>query len=86
MNTEQKIETLDEINEKANKGYDKLRDKLTSAGDRIDEMTAQTRERVEDAWQNAGDLVREHPMASVGLALLVGAGIGALLTAWANRD
>jgi ElaB/YqjD/DUF883 family membrane-anchored ribosome-binding protein len=77
--------TAEELKGKAEQTYGKMRDRMSPATEQEFETFSDTALRgVEETWEKTVDLIRENPASSVGIALLVGAGIGALLTAWAS--
>jgi ElaB/YqjD/DUF883 family membrane-anchored ribosome-binding protein len=61
-----------------------LRDSLNQANERFQTFSSNARQNAEATWEKAIDLIQENPASSLGIALLVGAGIGALITAWAK--
>jgi ElaB/YqjD/DUF883 family membrane-anchored ribosome-binding protein len=86
MNTQETLDNAEELGKKAEKGYGKLREKIRDAGDDFETLSANARRNAEDALDNTVDLIRENPLPALGIALLVGASLGALLTAWASQD
>ena len=85
MDTHEITGTVEELKGKAEKTYGKMRDRMSPATQEEFETFSDTALRsAEEAYEKTIDLIRENPAASVGIALLVGAGIGALLTAWAG--
>jgi ElaB/YqjD/DUF883 family membrane-anchored ribosome-binding protein len=73
-------ETLDAIKEPTAPGYDRLRGRMSEANDRLQDLSETARDKASDVMDGAMDWVRDNPGAAVGAALLVGAGIGALIT------
>jgi ElaB/YqjD/DUF883 family membrane-anchored ribosome-binding protein len=74
-------ETLEDL---AGEAQSELRDSLNEANARFQTFSSQARQNAEATWEKAIDLIQENPGTSLGIALLVGAGIGALITAWAK--
>ncbi len=77
-------ETVNQTMGKAEQGYDRLRGRLNKANENLQEMSETARDSASDALENTLDWIRDNPGTSLGIALLVGAGVGALITAWAK--
>jgi ElaB/YqjD/DUF883 family membrane-anchored ribosome-binding protein len=86
MTMQQGVEEVDELSKKTEKGYGKLREKLSDVGNEFETFSANARQNAEEALDNTIELIRQNPLPALGIALLVGASIGALITAWASED
>ena len=78
METQESMETIEE---KAQEGYATLRDRVNNI---TEKFSQRARRNAADTWEKTSELVRENPATSIGIAILIGAGIGALLTAWSK--
>lgn len=81
MDTHEATGTIREMEGKAERQYGKARETLR---ERFGSSAEEAQESVQSAWEDTLDWIREYPAASVGMALLAGAGIGAALVAWLN--
>ncbi len=77
-------EAVGELNKKAEKGYESVRQNLEEANEQFETFSANARHNAEATWERTIDLIQENPVSALGIALLVGAGIGALITSWAR--
>jgi ElaB/YqjD/DUF883 family membrane-anchored ribosome-binding protein len=77
-------EAVEELSKKAEKGYESVRQNLEEANEQFGTFSANARRNAEATWEKTIDLIQENPVSALGIALLIGAGIGALITAWAS--
>lgn len=73
---EKAIERVQDITDTA---WQKGRDTWNELSAQGKEAMAGAQKSAQDAWEDAQQLVQKYPAKSVGIALLVGAAIGALL-------
>ena len=74
-----------EMGDVLEEGIEKVRDRVDEARERIEKMGDKVKYRSEEAWKDAAEFVRKHPVQSLGVAALIGAAVGALL-AGGRRD
>jgi ElaB/YqjD/DUF883 family membrane-anchored ribosome-binding protein len=86
MNMQPDVEEANDVASKAEKGYGKLREKLSDMGNEFETFSSNARAGAETAMDNTVELIRQNPLPALGIALLIGASIGALITAWASED
>jgi ElaB/YqjD/DUF883 family membrane-anchored ribosome-binding protein len=84
MDAREATGTADELKGKAEQTFGKLRDRMGDASEEFETFTAGAQGTATEAMERSMDWIRENPGSSLGIALLLGAGIGALLTAWAK--
>jgi ElaB/YqjD/DUF883 family membrane-anchored ribosome-binding protein len=77
---------IERVREAADTAWEKGRETLNGLSAQGKEALAVAQKRAEDAWDDAQKLVQKHPGKSVGIALVVGAAIGALLVAFRKGD
>ncbi len=65
---------------------ERLRDRAEQTKERLTEGAEEALEKGEEVWRDAKALVKKHPMEAVGVALLIGAAIGVLLSSRRTRD
>lgn len=82
----EQAETADQMEQEASTTYEKVKEKAGQVRERLEDVSSRMRSQAEDSIDEVTELVRENPMTSVGIALVVGIGFGSLLTALANRD
>jgi uncharacterized protein YjbJ (UPF0337 family) len=83
MNREQAAGTAREFAGKAERTYGDIKSKVSQAAK---EWTDDTREMASRSWDNTVEIVKENPGTAIGVSLLVGAGVGALIAYLASRD
>jgi uncharacterized protein YjbJ (UPF0337 family) len=84
INKEQISGTAREYTGKAERAYGNLKQRVSQTADELAGVSDRGRYAVQDSWNNAMALVQDNPGAAVGISFLVGAGIGALLSALAD--
>jgi ElaB/YqjD/DUF883 family membrane-anchored ribosome-binding protein len=88
MDTREAAQSAEEITRKAEKGFESARDaareRLNQANEQYETFSSNARRDAEATWERTIDLIQENPVSALGIALLVGAGVGALITAWAK--
>jgi ElaB/YqjD/DUF883 family membrane-anchored ribosome-binding protein len=70
---------IERINDVAENAWQKGRETWKDLNAQGKEAMAGAQKNAEEAWEDARKLVQKHPAKSVGVALLVGVAIGALL-------
>ena len=70
---------LEQVRGGAETAWETGLEKWKGLGDQSKEAMAGAQRRAEDAWEDAQEIVQKHPGKAVGIALLLGAAIGALL-------
>lgn len=71
---------MERVREVADTAWEKGRQTWKDLSVQGKEAIAGAQKSTEEAWEDAQKLVQKHPGKTVGIALLVGAAIGALLT------
>jgi ElaB/YqjD/DUF883 family membrane-anchored ribosome-binding protein len=84
MEAQDTVQAAEDIRKRAEKGYESARERMSEAGEQFETFSSNARQNAEAAWEKTIDLIQENPVSALGIALLVGAGVGALLTAWAS--
>ena len=85
MDTHEVTGTMEELKGKAEKNYGRLRDRAGEVQEEMETFSDSAQRNAEAAWENTIELIRENPGSSIAIAVLVGAGLGALLMAWATE-
>ena len=75
----------DQLNKMKDKA-EKLRDKAENAKEQFSATAEEVFEKGEETWKDAKTLVKKHPVEAVGIALVIGAALGVLLSARRSRD
>lgn len=70
---------MERVHEVAETAWEKGRATWNDLSAQGKQAMAGAQKSAEDAWEDAQKLVQKHPGKSVGIALLVGAAVGALL-------
>ena len=76
---------LERVRDVADTAWDKSRETWKDLSARGKEAMSGAQKSAEEAWEDARKLVQKHPAKVVGIALLVGTAIGALL-AFRRKD
>ena len=88
MDTPEMKGTVDDLKEQAERSYRSVREGIQEstrkAQDEFETFSEKARPQLEAAWESTIALIQDNPVSSMGIAVLVGVGVGALLTAWAK--
>jgi ElaB/YqjD/DUF883 family membrane-anchored ribosome-binding protein len=58
---------------------EEVRAKANKVRDQFNETKSQLKQQANDAWEDVADVVRRHPGKALGVALVTGVGLGALV-------
>jgi len=78
-------EVIEQVREVAHNALERGRETLRGLTAQGKEAMVGAQKKAEDAWEDAQKLVQKHPGKAVGIALMIGAAVGALL-AFRRRD
>ena len=70
---------LERVREVADTAWEKGQETWKDLNNQGKEVMAEAQKSAEEAWEDAQALVQKHPGKTVGIALLIGAALGALL-------
>jgi len=79
MNKERLRGTAREWAGKAERTYGQIKSKASQAGEELSGRYSDLADRANDTWEQTLELIQENPGAAIGVSVLVGAGLGALI-------
>lgn len=77
-------ETLEDVTDKTDETYNRLRGRLSDANERLQDFSENAKESAVNALDHSMDWVRDNPGTAIGIALVLGAGLGVLITYWST--
>ncbi len=72
-------ENVGKFRDRVEENVDKVRDRVDDVRDRVEDVTDKTREKAEETWDDAIRFTKKHPAQAIGLAVVIGAAVGAIL-------